>query len=110
MVQDDTLAEHDLALGGTRPALFPYLGMPWRDFIVFLIVGMECAVVRWQFLILLAFPFVGSIFLYRKDYNAGRCFVAWLSTSGRHLGAATLGGTFVSPAPAYPQCIFRGMP
>lgn len=102
----DELAEHELALGGTRPALMPYLGMPWPDFVVFFIAAVEAMCFRWEFLILLAFPFLGSIVLYRRDYNAGRCFVCWLTTSGRHMASNVFGGTFLSPAPG--RC-FRGM-
>lgn len=105
----EDLAEHDLALGATRPAIFPYLGMPWRDFVIFLTIGMECIAVRWQFLIPLAIPFFGSIYLYHKDYNAGRCFICWCRTSGRHLGAATLHGTFINPSPAIAPTLFRGI-
>lgn len=109
MVEEAELAEHDLALGGTRPALMPYLNMPWIDFVVFLMAGVECMVSRWELLILLAVPFFSSLLLYRKDYNAGRCFLAWLTTSGRHLDASTFGGTFLSPAPARRPRIFRGI-
>jgi type IV secretory pathway VirB3-like protein len=104
---EEELREHDLALGGTRPALMPYLNMPWMDFVVFLAAGVECLVSRWQLIVLVAVPFFYSLILYRKDYNAGRVFVCWLTTSGRHLGAASLGGTFISPAPA--AGVFRGI-
>lgn len=109
MPEEQELAEYELALGGTRPALMPYLNMPWMDFVVFLMAGVECAVSRWELLILLAFPFFGSLALYRKDYNAGRCFLCWLATSGRHLSASTFGGTFLSPTPACERRIFRGI-
>lgn len=100
------LEAHDLALGGTRPALMPYLGMPWPDFVVFFIAGAEAAMSRWQFLIPIVAVFLGSLVLYRRDYNAGRCFLCWCQTSGRHLAASTLGGTFISPQP-YPG-VYRG--
>lgn len=87
----------------------PYLNMPWLDFVVFLMIGVECIVSRWELLIFVAIPFFGSIILYRRDYNAGRCFLCWLTTSGRHLSAHTLGGTFLSPRPAHPTIIFRGI-
>jgi type IV secretory pathway VirB3-like protein len=106
MPDDQDLAEHALALGATRPALMPYLGLPWPDFVVFFIVAVECLMWRWQLLILLAVPFLGSLILYRKDYNAGRCFVCWLNTSGRHMASNVYGGSFISPAPG--RC-FRGM-
>ena len=107
MAEDQELAEHSLALGATRPAVMPYLGMPWPDFVVFFIAGVECLMWRWQLLILLAVPFLGSLILYRRDYNAGRCFVAWLGTSGRHMASHVYGGSFISPAPGRG---FRGIP
>ncbi len=103
---DEELAEHELALGGTRPAIMPYLGMPWPDFVVFFTSGILCVMERWELLILLAFPFFGSLVLYRRDYNAGRCFICWLTTSGRHMAGNVFGGTFLSPAPG--RC-FRGI-
>jgi type IV secretory pathway VirB3-like protein len=107
--EEPELTEYTLALGGTRPALMPYLNMPWIDFVVFLMAGIECLLFRWQLLVLVVIPFLCSLTLYRKDYNAGRCFLCWLSTSGRHLAASTLGGTFLSPAPAARSPIFRGI-
>jgi type IV secretory pathway VirB3-like protein len=109
MPEELELAEHELALGGTRPALMPYLNMPWMDFVIFLMAAVECAMSRWELLILLAVPFFSSLVLYRKDYNAGRCFLCWLTTSGRHLSASTFGGTFLSPMPACRRRIFRGI-
>jgi type IV secretory pathway VirB3-like protein len=109
VAEETELAEHDLALGGTRPALMPYLNMPWIDFVIFFMAAVECLVSRWELLLLLAAPFLWSLVLYKKDYNAGRCFLAWLTTSGRHLGAAAFGGTFVSPSPAARPRIFRGI-
>lgn len=110
MNEEPALDEHDLALGGTRPALMPYLAIPWRDFVIFLIVAVECVNTRWQFLIPLGVVFSYSMVLYRKDYNAGRCFVCWLQTSGRHLAAHVLGGTFVSPQITHEERpVFRGM-
>lgn len=103
---DEELEEHALAIGGTRPPLMPYLNMPWKDFVVFFIAGVECLMWRWELLFILAIPFFGSIVLYRRDYNAGRCFVCWLTTSGRHMASNVFGGTFLSPAPG--KC-FRGM-
>lgn len=107
--REDELAEYDLALGATRPPLMPYVNMPWRDFVLFAMAAMESAMFRWELLLLLLGPFLCSLAMYRKDYNAGRCFLCWLSTSGRHLGAATLGGTFLSPRPAAGARLFRGI-
>jgi hypothetical protein len=39
MAEDPELAEHSRALRATRPAVMPYLGMPWPDFVVFFIAG-----------------------------------------------------------------------
>jgi hypothetical protein len=77
----------------------PYVGMPWVDFVVFFMAAMESLVFRWQFLIPLTIVFVFSLTMYRRDYNAGRCFVCWMKTSGKHLATHQLGGTFISPAP-----------
>lgn len=109
MAEEQELTEYELAIGGTRPALMPYLNMPWIDFVIFLMAGVECVVSRWELLILLAVPFFTSLLLYRKDYNAGRCFLCWLTTSGRHLSASTFGGTFMSPTPAHVSRIYRGI-
>ncbi len=99
MTEDEELASHELAVGGTRPALMPYLGIPWRDFCIFFMAGMEALIYRWQFLIPISLILAYSITLYRKDYNAGRCFVCWLGTGAKHMGAHHLGGTFISPRP-----------
>lgn len=102
----EELETHELALGGTRPALMPYLGMPWVDFCVFFVIGLEAAVSRWQFLIPLGLAFLFSLRLYRRDYNAGRCLLCWWQTSVRHMAVPAFGGTFISPKP-YPH-IYRG--
>lgn len=100
---------HTLQIGGTRPALMPYLGIPWSVTVVFGVAAMELLMVRWQLVILLLPPFAVAVFLCRRDYNAGRCFVCWIRTTARHLGAASLGGTFLSPFPAVRSKRFRGM-
>jgi hypothetical protein len=109
MLEDEDPGEHELALGNTRPALMPYLNMPWVDFVIFLMAAVEAVVSRWQFLIPIGALFAGSLVLYRRDYNAGRCFVTWFLTSGRHLGATDLGGTFISPSLVSPPGTFRGL-
>jgi hypothetical protein len=106
MTDDEELEEHTLAIGGTRPALMPYLGVPWPDFIVFFIAGVEAAMSRVELLVPIGLALLFSLRLYRRDYNAGRCFVCWLTTSGRHLASDVFGGTFISPAPG--RC-FRGI-
>lgn len=95
--EDEDLAEHILAIGGTRPAMFPYIGVPWIDFVAWFIIACECLAIRWQLLILVAPMFLYSIRLYRRDYNAGRRFVCWMITSGRHFAANVFGGTFITP-------------
>jgi hypothetical protein len=109
MLEEEDPGEHELALGGTRPALMPYFNVPWVDFVIFLMAAVEAVVSRWQFLIPIGALFAASLVLYRRDYNAGRCFVCWLITSGRHLGASDLGGTFISPALVSPAATFRGV-
>ena len=88
--------------------MVPYLNMPWVDFVIFLMAGVEAIASRWQLLFPIGAVFVGSLWLYHKDYNAGRCFVCWLITSGRHLGARDLGGTFISPDLVAPDGTYRG--
>ncbi len=99
MLEEEELASHELALGGTRPALFPYLGIPWIDFCVLGLVAVEAACFRWQFLIPVGAAIIVAVGLYRRDYNAGRCFLCWCETSVKHLAAHQLGGTFISPRP-----------
>jgi len=107
-MEGQTLEEHALALGGTRPALMPYVGMPWPDFVVFLMAAVEAMTLhRWVLLIPIALVLLFSLRLYRKDYNAGRCFVCWLNTSGRHMAGNVFGGTFLRPRPD--RKLFRGI-
>ena len=107
-MEGETLEEHALALGGTRPALMPHVGMPWPDFVVFLMAAVEAMTLhRWVLLVPIALVFLFSLRLYRKDYNAGRCFVCWLNTSGRHMAGNVFGGTFVRPRPD--RTFFRGI-
>jgi type IV secretory pathway VirB3-like protein len=101
------LAEHELALGGTRPALMPYVGIPWPDFVVFLMAAVEALMFRMALLVPIGVVFLFSLRLYRKDYNAGRCFVCWLQTSGRHMAGNVFGGTFISPGAGHRT--FRGI-
>lgn len=103
---DEDLAEHELAVGGTRPALMPYVGVPWFDFVVFVMAGVEAIMFRMQLLVPIGIVFLVSLRLYRKDYNAGRCFICWLTTSMRHMAGHVFGGTFISPRPG--DC-FRGI-
>jgi len=42
-------------------------------------------------LIPLVIVFLASLRLYKKDYNAGRCFVCWISETGRMTAAAVIG-------------------
>ena len=104
---DVELAEHELAIGATRPALMPYVGIPWPDFVVFLMAAVEALMFRAVLLIPIGLVFLFSLRLYRKDYNAGRCFVCWLQTSGRHMAGHVFGGTFISPGAD--RRIFRGI-
>ena len=91
-MDDEELTIHELALGGTRPALMPYVGIPWADFIIFLIIGMECVVAhKAQLLVFLVPAFLLSLSLYYRDYNAGRCFVCWLTFAGRQKLASLVG-------------------
>lgn len=91
-MQDEELIVHELALGGTRPALMPYVGIPWADFVIFLIIGLECIVAhKAQLLVFLVPAFLFSLSLYYRDYNAGRCFVAWLTFTGRQKLASLIG-------------------
>jgi type IV secretory pathway VirB3-like protein len=84
MEKDEELTVHDLAIARTRPPMMPGLGMPWVDAIVFLVAGVDCIVLsHTQFLIPLGAVFIFSLGLYKRDYNAGRCFVCWLSETGR---------------------------
>lgn len=106
-MDNEELAEHRLAIGGTRPALMPYAGMPWPDFVIFFIAGVEALMTRWPLLIPILLAFAYSLKLYRKDYNAGRCFVCWLNTSGRHMAGHVFGGTFIRPRPH--RYVFRGI-
>src|SRR5690349_7764480 len=106
MPEQEDIAEHTLALGGTRPAMFPLLGIPWRDTVVFGLAAIHCAMWRWQLLIPLALVFAGSLHLYRKDYNAGRRFLCWLQVSALNLATNVFGGSFV---PVRPGKCFRGM-
>ena len=106
-MEDDELAEHELAIGATRPALMPYAGIPWPDFVVFLMAGVEALMFRWVLLIPIGVVFLFSLRLYRRDYNAGRCFVCWLNTSGRHMAGNVFGGTFIRPRAD--RRLFRGI-
>lgn len=119
-MKDEELHIHELALGGTRPALMPYVGIPWADFVIFLIIGMECIVAhKVQLLVFLVPAFVFSLSLYYRDYNAGRCFVCWLVFTGRQKFASLLAWvvgirfarhsfevSFISPRP---HNTFRGI-
>lgn len=109
MAEDENLATFTLQLGGTRPALMPYLGIPWSVAVVFGVATMELLIIRWQLTAFLIPPFLIAVILCRRDYNAGRCFVCWMRTTGRHLSAASVGGTFLSPFPAAKPRRFRGM-
>lgn len=105
---DEDPGEHTLALGNTKPALFPYLNMPWVDFIVFCGAFVMAFVNKPIFCLPVAIAFAAAVRLYKKDYFAGRKFVCWLSTSARHLGAASVGGTYITPAAIYRPGTYRG--
>jgi type IV secretory pathway VirB3-like protein len=106
-MEHDELAEHELAIGATRPALMPYVGIPWPDFVVFLMAGVEALMFRWVLLIPIGLVLLFSLRLYRRDYNAGRCFICWLNTSGRHMAGNVFGGTFIRPRAD--RLTFRGI-
>lgn len=92
MEKDEELTVHELAIARTRPAMMPYVGMPWIDSVIFIMGGVECIVLqRVQFLVPLVIVFLASLRLYKKDYNAGRCFVCWISETGRMTAAAVIG-------------------
>lgn len=107
MTEEAELASHEIAVGNTRPALVPIFNIPLRDCCVWGMLAMEAASYRIQFLIPLAVGFVYACTLYRKDYNAGRCFVCWLMTSACDFAARSLGGTAIIPAPGVGA--FRGI-
>jgi hypothetical protein len=85
----------------------PYLGIPWPDFVVFLMAAIEALMFRIALLVPIGLVFLFSLRLYRKDYNAGRCFVCWLQISGRHMAGNVFGGTFINPGVG--QRTFRGV-
>ncbi len=91
------LASHQIAVGNTRPPIVPMANVPLWDCCVWGMIAMEAAVFRWQFTIPIGLGFLGAIGLYRKDYNAGRVFLCWLSTSAFDLAGRSVGGTFVVP-------------
>ncbi len=91
------LASHQIAVGNTRPAIVPMVNVPLPDCCVWGMLAMEAACFRWQFVIPIALGFLGAVALYRKDYNAGRVFVCYLSTTAFDLAARAMGGSFVVP-------------
>jgi type IV secretory pathway VirB3-like protein len=107
MPEEIPLATHKIAVGNTRPALVPVFNIPLKDVTVWGILAMEAAVYRIQFLAPIAAGFLYACTLYRKDYNAGRCFVSWLMTSAGDLAARSLGGTSIPAEPG--RRAFRGI-
>lgn len=105
---DEDTGEHSLALGNTRPALVPLVNMPLFDVVVFAFVGLQAYMLRPQFVLVVVGAFSAAISLYRKDYNAGRCFVCWALTSMRHLAGRTYGGSFISPDAVSQSGTYRG--
>lgn len=105
---DEDLGEHDLALGNTRPAIVPLVNMPLVDVVVFAFAGLQAYMLRPQFVLLVAVAFSAAVSLYRKDYNAGRCFICWSLTSMRHLAGRTFGGSFISPDAVSQAGTYRG--
>ena len=96
MDKDEELEVHELAIARTRPAMMPYLGMPWADSIVFGVVALECITLHYmQFLIPLGALFMCSLGLYKRDYNVGRCFVCWINETGRLRITAIFGWLFL---------------
>lgn len=91
---DVPLNSHALAIGGTRPALVPGLNMPAADVCFFIMAAGEAAVWRMTLLIPVGIAFIASLRLYRRDYNAGRCMLCWLETSGRQLSDD---GNYIDP-------------
>lgn len=107
-IEEET-GEHDLALGNTRPPVFPFLNIPWTDFVIFVLAALQAFAIRPAFLIPIGIAFLSSIALYRKDYNAGRCFFCWVLTDARHLSARTFDGPFISPDRISPLGSYRGI-
>lgn len=105
---DEDPEEHDLALGNTRPAMVPLVNMPLSDVVIFAFVALQAYMLRPQFVLVIAAAFAGSVSLYRKDYNAGRCFLCWVNTSMRHLAGSTYGGCFISTDIINPSGSYRG--
>jgi type IV secretory pathway VirB3-like protein len=93
---EDELNHHELALGGTRPAMIPGLNMPIVDFSVWIMAATEAFMFRWPLLIPIVVGFLASLRMYRKDYNAGRVLLSWAFTAGRHFSGE---GNFVTPRP-----------
>lgn len=96
MHEDEELISHELAIAGTRPAMVPYIGMPWTDFVIFCMAAVQCVVMQNSQFLLVVLPLWGlSLGLYKRDYNAGRCFVCWFSETGRQRLAAIMGWLFL---------------
>jgi type IV secretory pathway VirB3-like protein len=107
MLDERPLATHQIAVGNTRPAVVPVVNVPLKDCVVWGIFAMEAASYRIQFVPVIAAGFFFACTLYRKDYNAGRCFVSWLMTSASDLAARSLGGTSIPAEPG--RGAFRGI-
>ena|ERR1044072_5608233 len=108
MQSEKPLASHDIAVGNTRPAIVPVFNIPWADCCVWGMAAMEAAVYRIQFLIPIGIGFAYACTLYRKDYNAGRCFVCWGMTTATDMMARSVGGASIAPCAG--RGAFRGIP
>lgn len=106
IVDNEELASHELNRAGTKPVLFPLLGIPWVDFIVICYLAYQCWTFRWQLLIPLLAGTIGMIALYRRDHYAGRRMICWGQTSALCLTGHYSGGTAVAVKPS--DC-FRGV-
>lgn len=85
-----------IAVGGTRPAMVPGLGLPLKDTAYFILAFGWTMLFKTVLMIPVGLFFLGMLKLYARDYNAGRVMVCFLRTNTRHLSPA-LGGTYLTP-------------
>jgi hypothetical protein len=103
---DSDPGSHELNRVGCKPVMFPAVGIPWIDFVVYLVIAIHIWTWYYKALPLFGLFVCFMIKLYRHDHYAGRRLLCYLKTSARCLTGQYTGGTTIHVEPG--RKIFRG--
>lgn len=105
----EPLEEAVLHVANTRPALVPWIGLPVEVFSPLFVLSCELGMVSWKFAVFSLPLWAIAAIIVRRDYNAGRVWIAWARTTAASFDGWHWGGSAVSHFPIRAPKRYRGI-